>query len=395
MSYINEKSNPFGSNKFIELINNEIDVFRQIPEIVDKLENLLDNEVDVKYVGACDSDTRLISVSIDGGSQEIFSYLKGLSCGIIRASASSPDFEIPLKSEEVFINFVNLSTKFHKYTSPPKDKQTIDNIKKEYFNKYLDEFCKRDIIADFLQITKITKEDFGDSFAKDITSFTNTIRDILEWAYIVKIAEKYKNSKPLIIKDGRLEQHGVKSEFRKKLIDYLRENRVFLVGVLKNNAVFNEGITSIAISNFFKKLDAKPFYFEAPKEIMEYVYANSRQWDYTPYINGSETPEEDTFMFGARFFGKLFPKTFGVLQSAIAFDIPVYFMGENDCKRDQSAINDIVYTLFKHRSVLFDGSITPVMQAHAKSSISSKIVGDIEKYLENEMKLKITHLKDK
>lgn len=75
------------------------------------------------------------------------------------------------------------------------------------------------------------------------------------------------------------------------------------------------------------------------------------------------------------------------MQAVITFDIPWYL------DSDSEAIAEIVSTLFKHRSVLYGGSISAVSEAHARASIDSSIARTIEAELrvriERETGLKI------
>jgi hypothetical protein len=75
------------------------------------------------------------------------------------------------------------------------------------------------------------------------------------------------------------------------------------------------------------------------------------------------------------------------MQAVITFDIPWYL------DSDSKAVAEIVSTLFKHRSVLYGGSISAVSEAHARASIDSSIARTIEAELrvriERETGLKI------
>ncbi len=49
------------------------------------------------------------------------------------------------------------------------------------------------------------------------------VRDLVEWAYICYVVKEYGDKIDLVVvKDGRLEQHGVNSSFVQKLRSFFR-----------------------------------------------------------------------------------------------------------------------------------------------------------------------------
>jgi len=310
---------------------------------------------------------------VDGGSQEIFPLINELSSSIIRIGADSQDLNEDLPTFIQVLKYTKFSTKFYTFEDPNKSIEEVKEIVAQELDLEMNKIFDLPIMKSFCDLTGIEKADLGTSFQGDLQTFTGVIRNILEWAYIVNLAEKLKFIKVLILKDGRLEQHGVEESFRDKLKNYFHRNNTYIVGVLKQNAIFREGVSNWVINNWIADME-EPFYFKAPQKIMEFVYANKRQWD--PEFN-------KTFVFGQRYFGKLFGKTFHPMQSMLAFDIPFYFC---DSPKD---IHEIASTLFSHKSLLYNGSISTISDAHAKASISNRVVSEIEKDLEKRLGIKL------
>lgn len=374
MGFLNEGSNPFGSNNFRELYTDEdLDHMRGIIKIVEQLTNELDVNKDIIKFSNYDTSRKLISVGVDGGSQEIFPFINELSSSIIRIGADSKDLNEELPSFIQVIKYTKFSSKFYRFEDPNKTDDEIRKIVAKELDLEMNKIFNLPIMKRFTELTGIEKNDLGTSFQGDLQTFTNVIRNILEWSYIVNLSDKLKFIKVLILKDGRLEQHGVEESFRDKLKSYFERNKTYIVGVLKQNAIFKEGISNWVINNWVSELE-EPFYFKAPQKIMEFVYANQRQWN--PDFN-------KTFVFGQRYFGKLFGKTFHPMQSMLAFDIPFYF------SNSQKDIHEIASTLFSHKSLLYNGSISTVSDAHAKASISNKVVREIERDLEQRLGIKL------
>ena len=377
MGYINEKSNPFGIDDFLkEYTESDIERMRKIHTIVEELANEINIAKDIKTFASYQKSRALISVGVDGGSQEIFPFINELSSSILRINAASKDLTEELPTFTHILQYSKFSKKFYSFDKPSKNSDEINMIIKEALNCEMEEIFSLDIMKKLSKLTGITKDDLGESFLGDLRAFGGVLRNILEWAYIVDITDRFKLIKTLILKDGRLEQHGVAESFRDKLKKYLCDNKIFIVGVLKQNAVFHEGISNLVIEKWVSSIK-EPFYFKAPNKIMDFVYANKRQWD----------PDFDkTFVFGQRYFGKLYGKTFHPMQGMIAFDIPFYF------DQSQKEIHEIATTLFSHKSFLYGGSISSISDAHAKASIGVNIKNAIEKKLEKQLNLKLPRM---
>jgi hypothetical protein len=371
MPYIGEASNPFGLADFLEQIGKEdFERLRGIKALIEDLAGSL-SESDVREVSPAQSHRRLITVAVDGGSSLIFPQHREISLGMVRVSAFSNDLlsqpspaVVVIKNHEVFdILMANNSS------------EDLKNRR----HQYIDALSSQSPMKEFGELTGITYRDLGDYIYKDIESFSNIIRSVLEWAYIVSLAERYKDFKVVLVRDGRLEQHGVKQGFVDKLKAYFAHNKTYIVGVVKSTKLVREFVASSVIQRWLScYVRQHPVYFRIPERLMKYTFRFERQWN----------PDfDESFVFGYRYLGKFLTETFHPMQAVITFDIPWYL------DSDPEAVAEIVSTLFKHRSVLYGGSISAVSEAHARASIDSSIARTIEAELrvriERETGLKI------
>lgn len=361
MPYPDQISNPLGADSFLgHLSEKDFELLEQVSKLVEKLVASLD-EASVRNVRSPLSSRRLISVAVDGGNQLIFPQFREISMGMIRVSAFSPDLkDQPETTTHVIKNF-DLFDILKAETAQSSSSMTAKR------SKYIENFFQNSPMKEFSAVTGIVPKDLGEHIYRDIESFTDTIRSVLEWAYIVMLAEKYRDFKILILRDGRLEQHGVDNSFVKKLREYFAGNKTYLVGIVKTTKLLREGIPSLVIKNWTDKYCSKhPVYYRLPDDLMNYTFGFERQWN--PDMDGS-------FVFGNRYAGKFYANTFHTLQSVFTFDIPSYI--DND-----DATLEIVDTLYNHRSLLFDGSVSVVSEAHMRASVDTEIV----KIVENEVK---------
>ena len=371
MGYNGEISNPLGTDNFLQLFDkSDIDETCQI--INDIYNKLIDElkEDSIKKFTKYNNSHKLITVSVDGGNQEIFKNFKEISSSIIIVNSKSDDLKETIEPFRLALQYRNFFPKLYSFlnkNNQEKIKQNID-IEKEAENIF-----KNDYIKNFMEKTEITSKDIGTASFLNLQTFTGIIRDIMEWAYIVELVDKYKYIKAVIVKDGRLAQSGVETTFINKLKNYFQKNKAYVVGLLKRNAVFDDGLASMIILSWIETMN-ESFYFKVPHGIMDYVYSNKRQWDHS--VDNSK-------VFGVRYFGRLYGKCFNPFQSMIAFDIP-YYLESND-----KEIHDIVGTIFSHKSVLYDGSISVVSESHIKSSIAHTVVKQIENELLNKVDSKI------
>jgi hypothetical protein len=371
MPYIGEASNPFGLDDFLRQIREED--YQRLRDINDLIEDLVGslNESDVREVSPAQSHRRLITVAVDGGSSLIFPQYREISFGMVRVSAFCSDLKsqpdpaiIVIKNHEVFdILRTSLSA------------EDLKNKRRQY----IDALFSQSPMKEFSELTGIKHEDLGDYVYKDLESFSNIIRSVLEWAYIVNIAEEYTRLKVLLVRDGRLEQHGVKQDFVNKLKAYFASKQTYIVGVVKSSKLVREFVACSVLQRWLScYVQRHPIYFKIPERLMKYTFRFERQWN----------PDfDESFVFGYRYLGKFLTETFHPMQAVITFDIPWYL------DSDSKAVAEIVSTLFKHRSVLYGGSISAVSEAHARASIDSSIARTIEAELrvriERETGLKI------
>jgi len=371
MPYIGEASNPFGLDDFLKQIGEEdFKRWREIKELIEKLAGDL-NKPDVRKVSPAQSHRGLITVAVDGGSSLVFPQHREISLGMVRVCAYSSDLQPQLEPAIVVI-------KNHEVFDILRSDLSAEDLKNKR-HQYIDALFSQFPLKEFSEQTGIKREDLGEYIYKDLESFSGIIRSVLEWAYIVCIAEKYRDSEVVLVRDGRLEQHGVKKDFIKKLKDYFERNKTYIVGVVKSTKLVREFVASSVIQRWLSCFAGEyPIYFKIPNSLMEYTFRFERQWN----------PEfDESFVFGYRYLGKFLTETFHPMQAVITFDIPWYL------DSDSKAVAEIVSTLFKHRSVLYGGSISAVSEAHARASIDSSIARTIEAELrvriERETGLKI------
>ncbi len=371
MAYIGEASNPFGLDDFLEQIGEEdFERLREINAIIENLARDL-KASDVQEVSPAQSHRGLITVAVDGGSSLIFPQHREISLGMVRVCAYSSGLRFQPKPAIVVI-------KNHEVFDILRSDLSAEDLKNKR-NQYIDALFSRFPLKEFSEQTGIKREDLGEHIYKDLESFSSIVRSVLEWAYIVYIAEKYRDFEVVLVRDGRLEQHGVKKDFIKKLKDYFERNKTYIVGVVKSTKLVREFVASSVIQRWLSCFAGEyPIYFKIPNSLMEYTFRFERQWN----------PDfDESFVFGYRYLGKFLTETFHPMQAVITFDIPWYL------DSDSEAVAEIVSTLFKHRSVLYGGSISAVSEAHARASIDSSIARTIEAELrvriERETGLKI------
>lgn len=368
MPYQSEKSNPFGVDDFLSQIEDiDIEKLKEIVNIKEELEASLSPK-DKRQIPAYTSNRKLISVAVDGGNQVAFRFVREMSIGLVRVSASSNDLEEKLepftcsiKNFEIFP--VSIDGQFTQQAIN-KHKTGVTNFLKHLF--------RTEIGKTFSNATKISSEDLGETIFGNMQAFTNSIRDLLEWAYIVSIVERFKGIRILIVKDGRLEQHGVENTFVTKLRTYFESRNAYVVGVLKGTKLLREGLSSWIIYEWIKQ-EKNPFFIKVPDKLMQYVYGFEKQWN----------PEFDkSYVFGNRYVTKLYTESFHPLESVISFDVPAYI--DNPDK-----VEEVVATLHDAKSVLFGGSLTVVQDAHAQASVAKTILDQLEQEIEKRLKVKL------
>lgn len=365
MPYAKQMNNPLGASDFLsQMHEQDYQQFGEIKQIIEELSGSLQGS-SVKRITPASTSSRLVSIAVDGGSSLLFSEFREISLGMIRVCAYSDDLEVqPEPVVKVIKNYELFD--FHKNEQASAAlRQKREALLKAWFNE--------EPLKTFSAVTQITLEDLGDHIYKDLQSFTNIVRSVLEWAYIVSVVKRYKEGriKVAIVRDGRLEQHGVKESFVNKLKQYFKEQQTRLVGIVKSTKLLNEGIPAMVIHKWIEQYGKQALiYFRVPNELMEYTFAFERQWN--PDYDGS-------FVFGHRYIGKFFPETFAPLQGVVTFDIPYYF------SEDNHILEEIVSTLFNYRTVLYDGSISLVSEAHEQASIS----GEVSRIVENELREEI------
>lgn len=178
----------------------------------------------------------------------------------------------------------------------------------------------------------------------------------------------------IVVKDGRLEQHGVSNSFVSKLRNYFEKREAKVVGVLKSTNLLSgsNGISNLVIAEWISQKEEE-FYFKVPNELMKYVYSNERQWNPDEY--DTEGRPHETWVLGHRYLGKFYGRTFRPFDSVFALDIPRYF------DKDEKIIRDIIGAIIYRRSLLFGGSFGPSVNAHAEASINDHVSTMVEEYI--------------
>lgn len=363
MSYSGEPSNFAGGDKFLEQLNSEdLEVLRdQIPKLINELKSSL-NQDDIKVYNHRVT-TKVISITVDGGSQPVFAEIPAIGMGLIRVSSSSDNLKKLPKEFYHIVRFRNLTPLFR------EDDMQLEKKRQEE----MDRLWSNDQIQYFSKLTGITLQDLGKSYLQNPESFMGIVRDLVEWAYICYAVHKHKDIDIVVVKDGRLEQHGVTNQFISKLRQYFEKDKAKVVGVIKSSKLLNgsNGISLLVIAEWIKHIE-KEFYFKVPDELMDYVHLHERVWN-PEYKN--EQGILVGFSFGRRYMGKMFARTFKPLESLFSLEIPSYFDGDNE------AISEMVAAIIANRSLLFGGSFAPTLEAHAKASISDHIREIVQDHL--------------
>lgn len=234
-------------------------------------------------------------VATDGGDS-IVSFVP-LNIEVIRVADS--------KNEHHILEFIPLSS------DPKIFPQLFENI---------------DVLRDFLDTLNIKYQDVSyflpqfengkhveNDKAWDNSKYAGILREVLEWAVLLKLAKKANTSKPnLIIKDGLLRSLELKDIVMQRLGEAFKkayqENGTLLVGVAKKSRVLNYISMSITINNPFAI--EEPCYCRVSGELETSSYSFARRW----MFNRS---------FGELHLAKLSREKSGLI---IPVDIPEYIL---------------------------------------------------------------------
>ncbi len=369
MPYEGEPTNPLGADEFIALVTDEdIRFLREdVRNLVEQLKRCLDPSRDIKTFGHRPS-AKIVSVSVDGGNQPLFEEVPAIGMHLIRVSSGSEELKNVPDSMLHIVRTRNLVPVLD------EDREEV-NKKRE---AELSRLFESETIQKFFDVTGIEPSDLGTSFQRNPLAFVGIVRDVAEWAYIVDIVERYHEVLDLIVvKDGRLEQHGVNGSFVTKLRDYFAEREAKVVGVLKHSILFSgsNGISNLVIAEWISR-QGEEFYFRVPNDLMKYVYSNERQWN-PDDLDTSGHPHE-TWVWGHRYVAKMYPNTFRPFDTVFALDIPRYFEGQ------PRLVQDLVGSVIARRCLLFGGSFAPSVDAHAEASISAHVRRMVEEYIRQE-----------
>lgn len=94
MGYEGEPTNPLGADQFIGLVTDEDIRFldQDVKEIVQQLKRSLNPTQDIKTFNHR-LDAKIISVSVDGGNQQLFKEIPAIGMSLIRVSSSSEELK--------------------------------------------------------------------------------------------------------------------------------------------------------------------------------------------------------------------------------------------------------------------------------------------------------------
>ncbi len=364
MPYDGERANFAGGDKFIAQIEEEdLHVLREaVPRLIDDLKQSLRSD-DIKVYNHRVT-SKVISITVDGGSQPVFPEIPAIGMGLIRVSSSSDNLKTLPKEFYHIVRYRNLTPLF-KESEAQLEKKRQDEMDRLWCEPRLKWFSK---------LTGITLNDIGTSYRGNPESFIGIVRDVVEWAYICYVVDKYhKDIDIVVVKDGRLEQHGVNNSFIQKLRQFFGDQEAKVVGMIKSSKLLNgsNGISLLVVAEWINHIE-KEFYFKVPKELMQYVHLHERVWN-PEYVNDKN--ELAGFSFGHRYMGKMFARTFRPLDAMFSLDIPHYFDGKD------GKISEIVSAIIANRSLLYGGSFAPTVEAHAKASISDHIRQIVQNHL--------------
>jgi hypothetical protein len=348
MPYPGERNNPLGLKGFLDDL--KLDHYE---ELLDELEELYREVKEARRIPLDEVDEvgesyPLLTLTVDGGEGLAFEELPLLSFGLVRVAA-------------VGVNGFRL---------PPISHPLPGYAVLKDPRKYLEDLLARSgeseasyALNTFFQATGISLEDLGEHYAKDLKAFVGVFRDVLEWAYLVWVVEKVLGDdyrKYLFVKDGRLAQTGVKDEFRTKLREYFKEKNLLLVGVSKRSRLLAEGLTSLVMAKLFAEVRGT-FLLQVPEALMEKAYHYERQWD---------ADFQGAFVMGTRYVARLFENTFSPREGIAIFDLPPHL-------KEKDAIR-VAKSLKCHRSVLYKGSLGPIVEAHGKASVAKLLATSME-----------------
>jgi hypothetical protein len=379
MPYTGEGSNPFGIRGFLEKLDGE--VLEHLHHLTKRLEELTGSLEEKDLISLSGEDVPLVPVAltVDGGEGLAFEDLPLFAIGLVRVAAVSAGGQIRFPTIEHVLSVPELLT-------PSSAGEGIgEGDFKEAACGAMEDLFKSppktpasEAIQTLAEATGIHLDDLGTYYTKDTRAFTEVLRSVLEWAYLVWSVEKVAKSpefqnlhnlsslqEVLFVRDGRLAQTGVEKGFREKLNEYFERNRLLLVGISKRSRLVAEGLTARVIARWLEDGKARVgerFVLRVPDKLLEAAYHYERQWN---------ADLEGSFVMGQRYVTKLLSETFRPSESVVVFDLPAY-LGDAEVRRVGS-------TLHRYRSALFSGSVGLLLDAHARSSVRNSLAESLEK----------------
>jgi hypothetical protein len=370
MPFEGEPSRMTGTGDFVRLLDDGD--FRHIRETVVPFVTELLNELQEHQVRTVPErvDARVIAIAVDAGNQVAFEAIPEMAVGLIRVSASSRD----IKPDHLPSDYPYMLRGRELFPVPrPEDRTQAIRVAQRMAETYLGEIWSEPILAEFQAATGITLTNFGVAYQKDFPTFVSSIRDLIEWAYAVKLTEQYEreSAATIIVRDGSLEQHGVNSEFREKLLRYFQGRKTPICGFIKGSKLLSrkQGISCWVIGDWVSKRDL-PCFFRVPDKLMRHVYDHEKYWN-----PDWQTDSSSSFMMGHRFVVKMYGKTLRALDAVSCVDIPIHISA------DDARVREIIGAIIRSRSVLFGGSFGPSMRAHEQASIAAVLRKSVEQFI--------------
>jgi len=153
----------------------------------------------------------------------------------------------------------------------------------------------------------------------DTRRFIKTLRDLLEWAALVELAQRSGRPSLLLIRDGLLRTKFLKRHIVPKLANVFEEayktRKAMIVGVAKRSKTLNYLSLALTLERIFDR--HAPCFAEVPEEIEREVHRFDRTWVMP------ENPNEPSQSFGRLHLVKLVE---GRDALVLPVDIPPWLM---------------------------------------------------------------------
>lgn len=114
----------------------------------------------------------------------------------------------------------------------------------------------------------------------DSRRFIKTLRDLLEWAVLVELANRSVQPPFLLIRDGLLRTKFIKKSIFPKLVEVFQQayktRKAMIVGVAKRSKALNYLSLALKLEGVFDR--ERPCFVEVPKKLEQEAYTWARTW---------------------------------------------------------------------------------------------------------------------